>query len=71
MLKVKLEDKVKKHKEKLQAHKDSKLILDQNLAKAKEEYEYALEKVASTERNIEYHTGKLKAYQEAARLLNE
>lgn len=71
----KLEEKVKKHKEKLKAHKESEEILRAEYENLKENNDEKQERVGdkllSTVKNIEYHTGKYKAYNKAVAMIKE
>ena len=61
--------KVEKHKEKLRLHEDSKRILEIQRAEMKQKLENIDSKILSSTKNIEYHTGKMKAYESISSML--
>ena len=65
-----IKEKVEKHKEKLIQHEDAKKVLEIQREEMKQKLESIDSKILSSTKNIEYHTGKMKAYEGIASMLN-
>lgn len=65
-----IKGKVEKHKEKIKLHEESKKILELHRAEVKQKLENLDSKILSSTKNIEYHTGKMKAYESVSSMLN-
>lgn len=68
-LKKDLNVKINKHEEKLKAHKESEAILQLEKKELLDKLEMLDSKILSTVKGIEYHTGKLKAYQKVSDMI--
>lgn len=66
-----LNEKVEKHKEKRTQHEESRKILEIQREELKRKLESIDSKILSSTNNVEYHTGKMKAYEAISSMLDE
>lgn len=67
---LELEKRIQKHDEKIKAHMESKSILQKEKEELLKKIESVDAKILSTEKNLEYHTGKKKAYEKVLTILD-